>query len=120
MQATAAYYDKEDLRRLALIPLLREVLGFNIQQIENRDKTKSDGVVEGIKNGQVFLLLVKEDKNEFGDGGSDPSTQVGLSAARAWVDHRVCDFLSYSFIKLIHRFLSLNRFEMPPLALHFF
>jgi hypothetical protein len=35
------------------------------------------------------LVLLKEDKNEIGDGGCDPSTQAGLSAVRFWVQFEV-------------------------------
>jgi hypothetical protein len=52
--------------------------------ILNEDKTNPDGIVEKVDNLARWLLLLKEDKNEFGDGGSDPSTQGGLSAARSW------------------------------------
>jgi thiamine kinase-like enzyme len=35
------------------------------------------------------LLFLEEDKNELGDGGSDPSTQTGLSIARCWAQDKV-------------------------------
>jgi len=118
MQATSATYADEQHRRIALIPILNGILGCNIQVVENNDRTKADGTLEGFTKGGVFLLLLKEDKNEFGDGGSDPSTQAGLSAARSWVQSNVRN-LYFLFGKLIHSFLSLSCFERPPRALHF-
>ena len=96
MQKTSGNYVNELSRRRKLTPILSGVLGFNILIVENDDKTKADGIVEeSVQWGTMrrpFLVLLKEDKNEFGDGGSDPSTQAGLSAARAWVQPRVRDF----------------------------
>lgn len=69
----------------------------------NDDKTYADGVVELITEGRHILLLLKEDKNEFRDGGSDPSTQAGLSAARHWAQSRVfCINCSSSSSLIIH------------------
>ena len=101
MQAASASYATEQRRRTRLNPILEGILKVRMPVIENNDKTKADGTVEGIQNGNVFLLLVKEDKNEFGDGGSDPSIQVGLSAARSWVQPDVRDF-HFSFIRKAH------------------
>lgn len=92
MQATSAHYADEQSRRNELTPILSDVLDGTIQVIENNDRTKADGTLEGSRDGKLFLLLLKEDKNEFGDGGSDPSTQAGLSAARTWVQANVHDF----------------------------
>jgi len=92
MQATSGHYTHERSRRDTLIPILSGVIDFNIQVVENPDRTKADGIVEGYTQDRlqhsVFLCMLKEDKKEFGDGGSDPSTQAGLSAARAWVQPR--------------------------------
>jgi hypothetical protein len=105
MQQTSGNYVDELRRRVVLSPILSGVLGVSIQVVENADLTKADGVVEGFtqQNGQhsVFLCMLKEDKKELGDGGSDPSTQAGLSAARAWVQPRVRDF-HFLFIRKAH------------------
>jgi hypothetical protein len=93
MRQASGNYDDELCRRRTLTPILSSILGgFNIQTIENDDRTKPDGIVEGSTPHGVFFYLLKEDKNELGDGGSDPSTQAGLSAARTWVQPRVRDF----------------------------
>jgi hypothetical protein len=93
MQAASATYQDERTHRMKLTPILKRVLNANIQGIENNDRTKADGTVEGIKDQNGFLLALKEDKNEFGAGGSDPTTQAGLSAARSWAQLNVRDFL---------------------------
>ena len=103
MQATSGHYTHERSRRDTLVPILSGVIGFNIQVVENPDRTKANGIVEGYTQDRlqhsVFLCMLKEDKKEFGDGGSDPSTQAGLSAARAWVQPRVRDFCFLFFRK---------------------
>jgi hypothetical protein len=90
MIAATAIYPNENARRDALTPLLRGILDVDIVTMLNEDKTSPDGVVELGKTPARSLLLVKEDKNEFGDGGSDPSTQAGLSVGRCWAQPRVC------------------------------
>jgi hypothetical protein len=113
MKAASAIYTDEDQRRAVLNPLLCDILGFDIQAILNSDKTNPDGLVELVSGPGRFLLLLEEDKNEFGDGASDPSTQAGLSAGRCWAQPRVhhsmysSSFVIYSFI------LSSQSFEMP-------
>jgi len=91
MIAATAIYPNETARRDALTPRLRGILNVDIVTMLNEDKTSPDGVMELGKTPARSLLLVKEDKNEFGDGGSDPSTQAGLSVGRCWAQPRVCD-----------------------------
>lgn len=91
MKAASAIYTSEDKRREKLMPLLSHILEFDIQTILNIDKTNADGIVELVKSCGRVLLFLEEDKNEFGDGGSDPSTQAGLSAGRCWAQSRVND-----------------------------
>jgi hypothetical protein len=90
MKAASAIYVTEAQRREKLTPLLCNILDVDIKMIQNADKTTPDGIVEVGKNNAYSLLLLMEDKNEFGDGGSDPSTQAGLSAGRCWAQSRVC------------------------------
>jgi hypothetical protein len=89
MKAASAIYTSEDKRRERLMPLLGLILDVDIQTVMSADKTNADGVVELMKSWGRVLLLLEEDKNEFGDGGSDPSTQSGLSAGRCWAQSRV-------------------------------
>lgn len=103
MKAASAIYETEAKRRVVLTPLLCRILGVDIQMIRNEDETNPDGIVEVVKNEARSLLLLKEDKNEFGDGGSDPSTQAGLSAGRCWAQSRVCESMIHciSFLLFI-------------------
>ena len=94
MRSASAIYKSEEKRRAELMPLLCTILGVDIQMILNEDKTNPDGIVETVNN-LARCLLLKEDKNEFGDGGSDPSTQAGLSAGRCWAQSRVRDHSLY-------------------------
>jgi hypothetical protein len=82
MKAATAIYESEEKRRKVLTPLLCAILEVNMQMILNEDKTNPDGIVELVTHLLHFMILLREDKNEFGDGGSDPSTQAGLSAGR--------------------------------------
>jgi hypothetical protein len=52
--------------------------------------SNSDGIVEKLFDKAHSLLLPKEEKNEVGEGGSDPSTQAGLSTARCCAQVRYC------------------------------
>ena len=86
MRATSGIFASETVRRIELSPLLCDILGVNIQTIQNDDKTTADGTAKsGTKAEDMsFSCLFEEDINEIGDGGSDPSTQAGLSAVRSW------------------------------------
>jgi len=103
MKAASAMYESQAKRRVVLTPLLNRTLGVDTQMIWNEDNTNPDGIVEVGKNDTRSLLLLKEDKNEFRDGGSDPSTQAGLSAGRCWAQPRVCESMIHwiSFLLLI-------------------
>jgi hypothetical protein len=114
MKAATAIYESEETRRRVLTPLLCAILDVKIQTILNGDKTNPDGIVELGKNVLLFVVFLQEDKNEFGDGGSDPSTQAGLSAGRCWAQPRVCQIHCFAFRLFICLFLSIKRFEMLP------
>jgi len=119
MKAASAIYESEESRRKELTPLLCAILDVNIQMILNEDKTNPDGIVETAKNMLLFLTFLKEEKNEFGEGGSDPSTQAGLSAGRCWAQPRVCQIHCIAFWPFIHLFLSMNPFETLAFVPHF-
>jgi hypothetical protein len=122
MKATSGIFASETVRRIELSPLLCDVLGVNIQTIQNDDKTTADGTAKlGTKAEDMsFSCLFEEDKNEIGDGGSDPSTQAGLSAVRSWAQKEVHDSHSICpFVLKVHSFFSIRLIEMPPPALHF-
>ena len=97
MKAASAIYESGESRRKELTPLLCAILDVNIQMILNEDKMNPDGIVETAKNMLLFLTFLKEEKNEFGEGGSDPLTQAGLSAGRCWAQPRVCQIHCIAF-----------------------
>ena len=120
MRATSGIFASETARRMELSPLLCDILGVNIQTIQN--KTTADGTAKlGTKvDDMSFSYLFEEDKNEIGDGGSDPSTQAGLSAVRSWAQKEVHDSHSIRPFNLkVRSFFSIRLIEMLPPALHF-
>ena len=86
MIAASAIYASAEERRAALTPLLCAILGINIRTIMNQDETSADELSTELGS---ILIYLQENKNEFRDGSSDPSTQAGFSAARYWVQHKV-------------------------------
>ena len=103
MTAASAIYGSEQERRNVLTPLLCTILDVNIQAILNEDRTNADSIVEVANGTLISLIFLQELKNEFGDGGSDPSTQTGLSVGRCWAQPRVCQIhtvlcFDYSFV----------------------
>jgi hypothetical protein len=92
MNAAWAIYDSEEIRRGVIGPLLSKILNIGMSIVSNSDKTSPDGLIEIPLTGEtpeMAALLLKEDKRDFGDGGSDPSTQAGLSVARYWAQPEV-------------------------------
>jgi len=90
MKAASAIYPDEDKRRSELNPLLTDVLGHHIQAVVNSDKTRPDGIVEFYVDGiGPAASMHEEDKNENGDGGSDPATQAAFTFARDWAQSKV-------------------------------
>lgn len=91
MRAASAIYESEEVRRVKLRPHLCSILAAALVTTTNADKTSPDGVVsinlEHIY--EVAITLLSEEKNEFGNGGCDPSTQAGLSGVRFWVQDEV-------------------------------
>jgi hypothetical protein len=96
MKAASAIYENEGIRRQFLQPRLCEILAITFSAEANADRTSPDGMFLVNPVGELSesaLVLLKEDKNELGDGGCDPSTQAGLSAVRFWVQNEVNSFL---------------------------
>ena len=97
MQASSAIYDNEATRRVTLEPHLGRILGNGMGTVVNADGTSPDGALsitltKGVCD--TIALLLKEDKNNLGDGGCDPSIQAGLSMSRFWAQGQVdkCEF----------------------------
>jgi hypothetical protein len=92
MRASSAMYDNEAIRRAALEPHLGRILGNGMGTVVNPDGTWPDGAFSITLTNEICesaVTLIKEEKNNIGDGGSDPSTQVGLSMARFWAQDQV-------------------------------
>ena len=97
MRASSAIYDHEAHRRAALDPHLGRILGSGMGTVVNADGTSPDGALPiTLTKGacETVVALLKEEKNNLGDGGCDPSTQVGLSMTRFWAQDQVdkCNF----------------------------
>jgi hypothetical protein len=101
MRQTSAIYVDERSRQRTLTPILDSILGCKIQAIKNDDGTNPDGILEWHTPQGTSVGAVKEEKVELGNGGSDASTQAGLSAPRTWVQPKVCDFY-FLFIQKAH------------------
>jgi hypothetical protein len=82
IKAASAIYPNEDKRRSELNPI-SDVLGVYIQAIVvNSDKTPPDDIVEFlIVNVGPAAIMLEEDKNENGDGGSDLRCKSALHLA---------------------------------------
>ena len=92
MRASSAIYDNEAIRRAALEPRLGRILSSGVGTVVNPDGTWPDGAFSIPLTNEICgsaVTLIKEDRNNFGDGGSDPSIQVGLSMARFWAQDQV-------------------------------
>jgi hypothetical protein len=92
MQALPTIYNNEAHHRVVLEPHLGCILGSGVGTVVNADGTWPDGALS-ITLPRVFLestvTLMKEDKNNVGDGGCDPSIQVGLSMTQFWAQDEV-------------------------------
>jgi hypothetical protein len=89
MTQFALIYDKEDHRRSHLQSSLTKVINYPLASVDNADKTKPDLVAMGQCGNLQTYLVVAEDKNEFGDGGSDPSVQAAFSFQRIFCQEEV-------------------------------
>jgi hypothetical protein len=105
MRAASGIYNSEEARRHAVEDPFSHIIGIPIARIVNSDKMSSDSVMEvqlsfdaqGIL--KLAALVLKEDKREFGDGGSDPSMQCGLSITRYWAQYEVHNMLLFSCLQ---------------------
>ena len=96
MGKASGIYKNEDMWRSAIRPKLLDVISVGMKKIINLDSTSADGMVvsQALVVGVVAVIVIEEDKNEFGDGGSNPSTQAGLSYGRFWAQTNVRAFKS--------------------------
>ena len=121
MCEASGIYTNEDTRRSAIRPKLLNVLSVGMENVVNLDSTSADGMVvtHALMMGEVAAVGIEEDKNEFGDGGSDPSIQAGLSYGRFWAQSSVRSNLLHRFSDRAY-FLSMLKSERTaavPLSL---
>ena len=94
MDRSSAIYDNEDHRREAIIADLREATSRDMPSVSNSDRSAADGTAAAntsVETGyQLAAVSIREDKNEIGNGGSDPSTQASFSYGRFWAQNAVC------------------------------
>jgi hypothetical protein len=92
MASASGIYENEDQRKPAIFPHLSAALSAGMTKIVNLDLTSPDGAISLPLMGDIYetvALLLAEDKREIGEGGSDPSIQVGLSMIRFWAQDNV-------------------------------
>ena len=84
MGKASGTYKNEDMRRSAIRPKLLDVISVGMKKIINLNSTSTDGMVvtQALAIGEVAAIGIEEDKDEFGDRGSDPSTQDLLSCCK--------------------------------------
>ncbi|KAI5999722.1 hypothetical protein EDD15DRAFT_2193751, partial [Pisolithus albus] len=76
-----------------LADIIREIVRRPTIYAANADKTAPDGVALSLDDQTVVYLVVYEQKNEFGDGHSDPSTQGAFSYLRIFCQEDNRDLL---------------------------
>ena len=77
---------------------LRRILQAEVHVEPNDDETKADGVITLQIGDARIAYLILELKRELGEGGCDPTTQVGLSMKRSWIEPSV----GYNRLRLDH------------------
>jgi hypothetical protein len=82
--ASAKIYTSEKERQIAITKPLEGLLGRVFIQSTLNDGTSNDGTIQATFGPFACLLLVREVKNEGGNG--DPSAQAGYSYSRWWAD----------------------------------
>lgn len=93
MHLLSAIGQYEVSRNQAIRLKLSEILGVQVHEEPNADRSSADGVYMIIVNNIRITILIVELKRELGDGGSDPSTQAGLMMKRSWQQATVSQFL---------------------------
>ena len=87
---------KEHPRSAMIREKLCDILEIDIYEESNVDENSDDGVHIFVVNNFRIPLLVIQLKEEFDEGASDPSAQVGHLMKRAWIQKAV-SLTFYSF-----------------------
>ena len=93
----ALIHPNEDARQRSLRPFLQKVIDRQIAVANNPDRTVPDVAVMSLRGGLTVYLVIGEEKNEFGDGGSDPSTQAAFSFLRVFSQKEVMTAIPHPF-----------------------
>jgi len=89
MHVASQIYGDEKSYALEVRKKLSYILGVSLSKEENPDGTSADGVHVVVLEYNRIPILILEFKREYGEGGSDASTQGGLSMKRSWVQKNV-------------------------------
>ena len=105
----SAIYTKEDHQKKSVTPHLSTALCTGFMQIVNLDLTSLDNSItvtltHGIP--KTVSLLIVEDKQEVGEGGSYPSTQADLSMIWHWAQENVHPSRTSTQLSLTKPFVS--------------
>ena len=68
---------------------LSSIIGISLSKEENPDGTSPDGLYAVVLEYKRISILILEFKRKYGEGGSDASTQAGLSMKRSWIQKDV-------------------------------
>lgn len=96
---------------------LTEILGLDIHEEPNIDKSSADGVYMFIVNKLHLPLLIMELKRELGDSTCDPSTQAGLTMRRSWIQDDVSPISIRSSPHVLFFFHSDRELEISAVVL---
>ncbi|PFH48742.1 hypothetical protein AMATHDRAFT_42011 [Amanita thiersii Skay4041] len=69
-------------------------LTSNAVALGRNNLSEPDGMIKFEVEGTHVPILIIEIKKELGDGGSDPTTQVGLSSRANWIENEFSDRLT--------------------------
>jgi hypothetical protein len=85
MRFASGIYADEVTYNYRLRRYLGDILGVEIPEETLPDGARPDGLISVALGGHSFPYVFIELKREIGEGGCDPTTQVGLSMRRSWI-----------------------------------
>ena len=77
---------------------MEEAIAHPLLVVNNSDRTVPDIVPMSSCKELVVYIIANEGKNEFGDGGSDPSTQAAFSFLRAFSQEEVTTAIPHNLL----------------------
>jgi len=85
IHAASEIYSHESDYALKLRQKLSLILDVSLVKEELPDGTSPDGLYAVVLKYKRIPILILEFKREYGEGGSDASTQGGLYVKRSWI-----------------------------------